>query len=194
MTGRLRHADSGQSIIEVALLLPLALVLVLGVVDVSYALLDQHVVIKLSREGSNLISRDVSLQDAAAAIRNMSTRPVNFDDGATLIFSVLKKVGTTGAPNYDRVVLYRRHTYGTLSAQSVLTTRGAASFGGAPNYEASDSDNDTNLQIANLPAHVDMVRGGLLYVTEIYTRHDLITPLDRFGVTVPNRLYSIAYF
>ena len=45
----------------------------------SYALLDQHVVTKLTREGSNLISRNTSLLDTATAIRNMSTRPVNFN-------------------------------------------------------------------------------------------------------------------
>jgi hypothetical protein len=31
-------------------------------------------------------------------------------------------------------------------------------------------------------------------VTEIFTTHDLITPFDRFGINVPNQLYSIAYF
>ena len=41
----------------------------LGVVETSYGLLDQHVVTKLTREGSNLISRDTSLQDAAAVWR-----------------------------------------------------------------------------------------------------------------------------
>jgi hypothetical protein len=39
-----------------------------------------------------------------------------------------------------------------------------------------------------------MPLGGLTYITEIYTRHALITPLDRFGITVPQTLYSIAYF
>ncbi len=39
-----------------------------------------------------------------------------------------------------------------------------------------------------------MVPGGMLYVTEVYTRHPLITPLDRFGITLPQTLYSIAYF
>ena len=47
----------------------------LGVVEVGYALLDQHVVTKLTREGSNLISRDVTLQDAATAMQSMTTRP-----------------------------------------------------------------------------------------------------------------------
>ena len=34
----------------------------------------------------------------------------------------------------------------------------------------------------------------MLYVTEIYTRHPRITPFDRWGVSVPQTLYSIAYF
>jgi hypothetical protein len=43
------------------------------------------------------------------------------------------------------------------------------------------------------------VRNGYLYITEIFTTHNLITPIDRlsgrlFGVQIPNRLYSIAYF
>ena len=78
-------------------MLPLVLVLVLGVIEVGYALLDQHVVTKLTREGSNLISRDTSLADAADAIRSMSSRPVNFNDGSSkVIFSVIKNVATDG--------------------------------------------------------------------------------------------------
>jgi hypothetical protein len=34
----------------------------------------------------------------------------------------------------------------------------------------------------------------MMYVTEVYTRHTLITPFDRFGVTLPDTLHSIAYF
>ena len=58
------HDTRGQTLLEFALCLPLVLVLALGVIEVSYALLDQHVVTKLSREGANLISRDSSLLDA----------------------------------------------------------------------------------------------------------------------------------
>ena len=35
---------------------------------------------------------------------------------------------------------------------------------------------------------------GMLYITEIYSSHPLITPFDRFGISVPTSLYSIAYF
>jgi hypothetical protein len=34
----------------------------------------------------------------------------------------------------------------------------------------------------------------MIYITEIFARHNRITPLDRFGVLVPQTLYSIAYF
>ena len=188
-------AERGQSLVEFAFVLPLLCVLALGVVEVSYALLDQHVITKLTREGSNLISRDTSLQDAATAMRSMISRPVNFDNGSRLIFSVLKKGATSGTTNFDKVILYQRYEFGTLSGvSSTLATKGTGAFRGAPEYEAINADSDGRLQLANLPANLALARGGMLYVTEIYTKHPVITPLDRFGIRVPDTLYSIAYF
>jgi hypothetical protein len=170
-------------------------VVALGVIEFGYALLDQHVVTKLTREGSNLISRDTSIDDAITAMRSMSTRPVDFSTRSRVIFSVLKKGATTSTPNYDQVILYQRAEYGSgVTGVSGLRMRGSGTFGSGPDYVAANSDNNTGLQIANLPGYLDVTRGGLVYVTEIFTTHNLITPLDRFGVTVPNTLYSIAYF
>jgi Flp pilus assembly protein TadG len=184
--------DGGQGLLEFALVLPLVLLLALGVIEVGYALLDEHVATKLAREGSNLISRDTSLSDATTAMRNMSSRPVNFDDGSSkVIFSVVRNISTTGAPNYNKPVLYQRRVYGTVTGSSILNNSGGT-FGPAPDFQASSPDTDTSLQVSNLPATVSL--GGMLYITEIYTKHPLITPLDRFGVTVPPILYSIAYF
>jgi len=193
-TRRIRDAN-GQSLVEFAAALPLLLLLALGVVEVGYALLDSHVITKLAREGSNLISRDTSLQDAATAMRSLSSRPVNLDNGSRLIFSVIKKGATTGTANFDKEILYQRYEYGTLAGvTSTITTKGNGSYRGAPDYEAINSDSDANLQIAKMPATLNLVRGGMIYVTEIYTRHPLITPVDRFGLTLPQTLYSIAYF
>jgi Flp pilus assembly protein TadG len=187
--------ESGQTLIEFAFILPLLIALAFGVIEVSYALLDQHVVTKLTREGSNLISRDTSLQDATTVMTSLRSRPLDFDTSTRLIFSVLKKGATTGTTNFDKVILYQRHEFGALAGvSSTLKMRGSGAFRGAPDYEAINSDSDANLQISNLPANLELVRGGLLYVTEIYTKHPLITPLDKFGVTLPDTLYSIAYF
>jgi Flp pilus assembly protein TadG len=188
-------ADSGQSIVETAMILPVLVVIVLGVSEVSWALLDQHSVTRLTREGSNLISRDTTLQDAATVMRGMSSRPINLDDGSSkVIFSVLKRGETTGTANFDRIILYQRYTYGSFGPGSKLTTAGTGSFGPAPDYQAVNSDTNTGLRVTNVPANLIAVRGGMLYVTEIYTRHTLITPLERFGISVPQTLYSIAYF
>lgn len=183
----------GQAMVEFALVLPLAMVLVLGVVEVSYLVLDQHVVTKLTREGSNLISRDTSLADAAVAMKSMSSAPVDFTKSSRVIFSVVKRVGTTGAANYNKDVLYQRYEYGAFAATSTFTTKGTGSFSGAPDYTANNSDSDTNLQITNFPSNL-LTTGGMMYITEIYTKHSLLTPFDKFGITVPSTLYSIAYF
>ena len=192
---RTLSSSRGQSLVEFALVVPISLLLVLGVTEVGYALLDQHIVTALSREGSNLISRDVSLLDAGTAVGTMSTRPVNFTTGSKVIFSVIRKVSTIGAANYNYVILYQRRVYGDLSVSgsSALSTAGG-SFGGPPDFQAINSDNDTNLRVSNMPASLTVATGGLMYVTEIYSTHTLLTPLQNLGVTVPSRIYSIAYF
>ena len=183
----------GQAIVEFAVLLPIFVVIVLGVVEVSFALLDQHAVTKLSREGSNLISRDTTLADAVTALKSMATYPVSLDNGK-VILSVLKVGSTSGSSNYNRLILYQRYAYGSLAAASKLSTAGSASFGAAPDYTAPNSDSDTNLRVTNAPSTLVVPPGGLVYVTEIFNRHQLLTPLDRFGIQVPTTLYSVAYF
>jgi hypothetical protein len=159
-----------------------------------WALLDAHVVTRLAREGSNLISRDSTLQDAASAMQGMSTRPVNFNAGSKVILSVIKNVATIGAANYNRPVLYQRYEYGSFPASSKLTISGSGSFGPAPDYQALNSDGNTGLQVTNLPGTVGTTLGGMVYVTEIYSPHSLITPFNNFGFSLPQSLYSIAYF
>jgi Flp pilus assembly protein TadG len=193
MSQRFRRAN-GQSLVEFAVILPFTVVLVLGVIELGYALLDQHVVAKLTREGSNLISRDTSLGDAGKTLKGMATRPVNFDTGSKMIFSVIRRGGTTGTSNFGKDILYQRYAspYGTWPSE--LTTRGAGAFGPGPEYQAINADGDTNLQVTNLPANLIVANNAMVYITEVFTSHPLITPFDKFGITVPTTLYSIAYF
>jgi Flp pilus assembly protein TadG len=193
----MRHDVSsakGQTLIEMAFVMPVILTVSLGLVEVSYAVLHQHVISRITREGANLISRDVSLLDASNALKSMSTTPVDFTDGSQLILSVLKKGSTVGTANYDKVVLYQRYSIGTLGAASTLQTAGSVTFGPSPDFKVANSDTDTNLRITTLPATVDISLGGLLFVAEVFTAHPPVTPLDKFGVTVPSTLQSIAYF
>lgn len=187
-----RQSNRGQSLVEFALVLPLLIVTALGVVEISYALLDQHIVTKLTREGSNLISRSTALGDAATALRTMSSRPVNLDSGSKLIFSVVRNIPTIGAANYNKAILAQRYQYGSLAKSSTINTAGTPSFGPGPEYSAPNQDGNTSLQVTNLPVALSL--GGTLYITELYTTHPTITPLAGFGIQVPETLYSIAYF
>ena len=191
---RFREDTRGQSMIEFALILPLLMVVVLGVIEVSYALLDQHIVTKLTREGSNLISRETSLADAATVMKSLSARPVDFTNNSRLIFSVIRRGATSGTSNYDKDILYQRYEIGGIAASSALTMKGGGSFGTGPDYQAVNSDSNTGLQLNNVPAGLLSTAGDMVYVTEIFTKHELITPFNNFGFSVPSTLYSIAYF
>jgi Flp pilus assembly protein TadG len=188
-------SSSGQSLVEFAIILPFVLVIALGVVEMGWALLDSLVVTSLSREGSNLISRDTSLQDAGTALTSMTSPPVDFANGSSVIFSVVRMGATTGSANFNALILYQRRQFGTFSGAATSQVNSAGgSFGGAPNYSAVNPDNDTSLQVTGLPANLIVVPGGTIYITEIFTSHNWITPLSNFGIMAPQQLYSIAYF
>lgn len=54
---KIQAASQGQSLIELAILLPLLLMLVLGVVDYARAIQFNNILVAMSREGANLASR-----------------------------------------------------------------------------------------------------------------------------------------
>jgi hypothetical protein len=194
---RLRHlvrGSSGQALLEFALLAPLLFTLALGVAEFGNLLHNQHVVVKLTREGSNLISRDTPIGEATAALAAMSGHPVNFNTRSKVIFSVLKKGSTTGTANYNRIFLYQRHEFGTLAATSKVSTNGGGGFQGPPDYIAVNSDNSAGLQVTSEPADLIAAPGGMIYITEIFTEYEPLTPLSQFGIGIPTTLYSIAYF
>jgi hypothetical protein len=123
----------------------------------------------------------------------MSSGPVNFNTNSKVIFSVVKKGATTGTANYNSLALYQRYEFGSYSGSSYLVTAGSGSFGG-PDYVAVNPDTNAGLQVTNLPPNLVTPIGGMVYITEIFSGHTLITPLHQFGITMPQQLYSIAYF
>lgn len=192
-TTQRQSLQRGQSLTEFAMILPLLLVLVLGVIEVGYALYEAHILAKLAREGSNLISRQTTLQDAQASIVAGASKPVAFGAKGRLIFSVVT-TGTGGA-NLDKPIISQRLTIGTLSAPSELGDPPTSSYGLAPEYTAVNPDNDTAIRVSGpLPNGLVLSSGQFVYVTEVYNRHDLITPFERFGVSLPANLYASAFF
>ena len=193
-----RDSIAGQTIVEMAFVLPVVLVVSLGMVEVSYALLHQHVISRITREGANLISRDVSLLDASNALKTMSTTPVDFANGSQLVLSVLKKGSTVGTANYDKVVLYQRYAIGTLGTPSTLATAGPAAFGPAPDFLASQlrhqrqpADRQSARQRGHLPGRA-AVRGRGVHAArsahppqQVRRHHPADAPIDRLFLTPP---------
>ena len=181
----------GQSIVEFAMTLPFILFVALGVVETSQALMQQHITTKMAREGSNMISRETRMVDAGNVLRNMSSSPGTFNSNTRVIFSVLM-LSSSGSNN-GQVVLYQRYETGDMSLPG-SRLNGSGSFTSANDYTAANPNNTTSLRVTNAPANVIGVPGGLIYVTEVYTRYSTLTPVRNLGLPIPQQLYSVAYF
>ena len=190
---RHRRAMRGQSIVEFAMVLPFMLTLVLGIIEVGYALYENHIIIAMAREGSNLISRQSTLSEAEAAIVTASSGPVNLSNDGKLIFSVVR-LGTGGA-NLNQAIISQRHVVGTINANSVLGDPPTSAYDNGPNYTAKNPDNDLSVRVSGpLPNGLTLTAGQSFYITEIYTTRQAITPFEKFGIALPTRLYASAYF
>jgi Flp pilus assembly protein TadG len=185
------RSSQGQSIVEFAICLPVLLLLSLGVVEASNALMSQHVITKVAREGSNMISRETKMLDAATALQTMSASPGTFNATTKVIFSVLMR-SQTGS-NSGSLVLYQRYQFGN-GALPGSRLNGSGTFNAANDYTANNPNNDAALRVTNAPAGIAAEPGGMIYVTEVYTTYTTLTPVTNLGIPIPSILYSIAYF
>jgi Flp pilus assembly protein TadG len=188
---RLVRAAEGQSIVEFAICLPVLLLLSLGVVETSNALMSQHVITKIAREGSNMISRETKLTATATAIRTMDANSASFNSTTKVIFSVLMR-SQTGSNN-GFLVLYQRYEFGNLSL-GASKLNGSGTFNSANDYTANNPNSDAGLRVTNAPSGIAADPGGMIYVTEVYRQYDTLTPVRNIGIPIPSLLYSIAYF
>ena len=184
-------SSRGQSIVEFAICLPLLLLVTLGVIEMSNALMSQHVITKVAREGSNMISRETKLAATATALRTMDANSGSFDSTTKVIFSVLMRSQTGN--NNGFLVLYQRMEFGNLSL-GASRLNGSGTFNSATDYTANNPNGDTALRVTNAPSGIAADPGGMIYVTEVYRQYDTLTPVRNIGLPIPSLLYSIAYF
>src|ERR1700755_796790 len=92
----LRRNNSGQALLELALVLPMLMVFVLGIVDFSRAIYDYEVITNMSGEGSSAASRGTELADAVTAVTTYAGSDINMaSNGCVIITSVSSPDGTT---------------------------------------------------------------------------------------------------
>jgi Flp pilus assembly protein TadG len=171
------NRQRGQALLELMPVIGLLLILTFGVIDFSRAIWQLEVVSSLTREGSNLASRNTSLQTTATAVIN---------DGSVLNLTTNGKVIVTSVENEGnaknaKFYVTSQVSVGGLSATSKIGT-----------YTGKGKGTDK----ATLPAAADSIPpGGTVYVTEVYSAYSPITPLGGFlKLTMPSTLYDVAYF
>jgi len=72
---KIKIASQGQSLIELAILLPLLLMLVFGVIDYARAIQFNNILVAMSREGANLASRTSALPQDIIRALNVTADP-----------------------------------------------------------------------------------------------------------------------
>ena len=183
-----RRHEAGQALFEFGVTLPILMALVLGVIEFGYALFQVQLVTSMAREGSNLIARQVTINDAEAALQTMSGL-VRFDANSTLIFSVVR-LGVGGANNNVPIIV-QRHSVGAFAASSVLGDPPQSEYEGSPDYNALDPDNDESIRVSGtLPNGLTLTPGESVYVTEVFTQRTSIVPF----LPLPATLRASAYF
>src|SRR6266404_4520556 len=174
-----RRHEAGQALFE------------LGVIEFGYALFQVQLVTSMAREGSNLIARQVTINDAEAALQTMSGL-VRFDANSTLILSVVRLgVGGPSAPNNNVPIIVQRHSVSAFAASSVLGDPPPDAYQGSPDYNAKNPDTDPSIRVSGvLPNGLTLTPGESVYVTEVFTQRTSIVPF----MPLPAMLHASAYF
>jgi len=186
-TRRAKRRSRGQTLAEFGVSISLLMVVFLGIFQVSYLIYQQYVALNLAREGANLILRQSTFDDAAAA---MAQTDAQFDANTRLILSVVQ-LGTAPGPNLGNAVIIQRHAWGMSTGASVLGDPPSSSYDPKNDYTAMDLARDSSIQAKSpLPNGLLINPGQLVYVAEIYRKRRDIVPLTG----VPDSLYSVTYF
>ncbi|MGA3128742.1 MAG: hypothetical protein ABSD13_18770 [Candidatus Korobacteraceae bacterium] len=158
----------GQALLEILPVVTLLLIVTFGVIEFSHAIWEIQVINGLTREGSNLASRNTALPAAATAVIN---------DGTVLNLATNGEVILTAVQNQG----------------GKLVITGQTSSG---NYTASSKVGSGVGNGATLPATgTGIPLNGTVYVTEVFNQYSPITPLGSYvNLTLPSTLYDAAYF
>jgi hypothetical protein len=171
LRGRL-SSRSGQAFVEFTFVTATLLLLIFGLIDFCRAISVRQVITSLSREGSNLASRNTSLSNSIAAVLAASD-PLNITNNGRIFISVVT------------------NNNGTAWVADQMT------FGGI----STNNNNDSKIGHPGGPAVMPATNPKLpepnqtIYVTEIFYSFEAVTPVGKLlNFALPTRLYDAAYF
>lgn len=165
---RLSHSH-GQSVVELALVLPLLVVLLLGLVDLSRAIQAHNIIANMSREGASQAVRTATSIDPQKIMNSLANtaQPLAMTSNGAMYMTKVKKIA--GAINTEQVP-----------------------WGNNPNETAPPSKYGEE----TVPASIRdaMQDGDTVYVFEVFYKYDSLfkASLD-YGAFSP-QLHSISIF
>jgi Flp pilus assembly protein TadG len=199
--GKLIVNDSGQAMVEFAFILPMLLILLCAAIDFGRVFYTLQVIAQLTRQGSNLASRDDTCSDGASLSAPMNTLTcsvealmagqsgLNIGTYGEVIISAVENTGTTASPTYTITGQYSK---GGLSNASKIGTWTGSNTPATLPPAFGTSAGETPLQ-----------KNSTMYVTEIFYTFTAITPIGTLtqnwpahgtGVSLPKLLYNVGYF
>jgi len=114
-------SSRGQSLIELAMVLPLLFVLGLGVFEFSRTLFAQNTILNMSREGANLFSRTVTApQDIINTLRATASSSLSMTNANSIIY--ITRVSGRADGNIEIIDQYRPNPLGTYTPASRVPT------------------------------------------------------------------------
>jgi Flp pilus assembly protein TadG len=172
-------SERGQAILEFVPVMILMLTMTFAVVDFGYLIWQHQVIIGLTREGSNLASRDDTLAVAATAVLNDGAA-LNLSKNGKVIITSVQNIGTSSSSNF---VITGQYSIGNG------LTSATSKFG---TYSGKGSQPATNFVTGTPPVPQP---GATVFVTEVYCSFSGITPLGKLvNYTLPTQIYDVAYF
>ena len=164
-----RDGERGAALLELALLLPLLVVLAFGVIDLGRLIHARLVVTNVSREGGSLASRDIRVGNDLIAMLQSSATPFNLQtDGRIYVIKI--KAGET---RYDPLPYIDSWAAGGAynSASSSIT----GNVGDTPGGLSSTLMNHLTFRTAINTSELSEIS-----IVEVFYHYRPITPLPNF--------------
>lgn len=175
----LRRNNSGQALVELALIMPMLMIFVFGIVDYTRALYDQEVITNLAGEGSSMASRSADLSGTVPAVWSDADIDMT-DNGCVIMTSVASP--TSGSYKVTGQVL-----------STICNSPAASKIGCYPPPSSCGN--------AVIPSLVQTViqssTNPNVYITEVFFNFSPVTPVGSFlhaSNFLPSQLYAVAYY
>lgn len=178
--GKNSASQTGQSMVELALVVPFLLVLSLGVADVGRALLFNNILTNMSREGANLASRTAQSPAFIIDTLNETAAPLNMATHGMGILSRVKAIDGGSGTVITVVFEQYRAVSGNTSLSSKLWVCPSWASSGSCNLPAAATS-----RVVTLPFTLEL--GYEVNVMETIYEY---TPLTNFVLKTSPVLYA----